>query len=229
MKGALAGAMLSGEMLRLPLYIELGAVVLGALSGALHGTRKDADVIGVLTLAIVTGVGGGILRDVLIGHGPPAVLRTPWYLVVTAGAGGLVLLFTSALGRFHRGIEYLDAVLLGMWVVMGLERALTERMPLLVSVFLGVVTATGGGLLRDLLSGERPALTVPGELYVSPAFLSALMYVVILVVLRLPRMVAEGVAIGLASTLRLVAMRHNWTLPRNLDVVAWRQRRRHPR
>lgn len=224
--------MLSSEMLRLPIYIELGAVVLGALSGALHGVRKGADAIGVLALAIITGVGGGILRDVLIGHGPPMVLRTPWYLIVTSGAGGLVLLFTSWFGRLQRRIDTLDAVLLGLWVVMGLERALTERMPILVSIFLGVVTATGGGVLRDLLSGERVALVMPGELYVSPAFIAAILYVVVLVVLGLPRVVAEAAAIGLACLLRLGAIHHHWTLPRNFDLAVWfrkQQRRRRRR
>ncbi|XXF77452.1 trimeric intracellular cation channel family protein [Myxococcaceae bacterium GXIMD 01537] len=227
--------MLSREMLRLPAYIELGAVVLGSLSGAIHGVRRDADAVGVLTLAIVTGVGGGIVRDILIGHGPPVVLRTPWYLVVTCCAGLLVLFFTSWLNRFQRGFEYLDAILLGLWVVMGLERALTERMPVLVSVFLGVVTATGGGVLRDLLSGERPSLTIPGELYVTPAFISALVYVLIFIVLRMPRVVAEAATLGCACLLRVAAMRHHWTLPKTFDVVAWgrrhqrrRRRRRKP-
>jgi uncharacterized membrane protein YeiH len=205
-------------MLTLPVYLELGAVGLGALSGALHALRRQVDAMGVLALSICTSVGGGMLRDVLLGQ-PPAALRSSRYLLAVGACAVLAVLFAPWLSRLNRGLDVVDALLLGMWVVLGLEKALGLQMPLPSAVFLGMVTSVGGGVIRDVLLGERTALVAPGELYATVALLCGVLYVALVVGLAVPAPLAETTAIASASTLRLVAMWRRWRLPPRFDLL----------
>jgi uncharacterized membrane protein YeiH len=211
-------------MLKLPIWIELGAVIIGALSGGIHAVGRKSDAIGTFAVALATGVGGGMLRDILIGKGPPLALTAPLYLPTVAVAALVALLFASWLARVHSVLEVLDAVLLGLWTVMGTERALAHGLPGMAVVFLGTVTATGGGILRDVLSGEAPAAFKKGELYISAAFLAAVAYIGCARGLHTPPFVAEIVCVGVATGLRFVAMRWHITAPEPFDLPGWLSR-----
>jgi uncharacterized membrane protein YeiH len=119
-----------------------------------------------------------------------------------------------------------DAILLGFWKVMGTERAVAHELPTAAVIFLGTLTASGGGVLRDLLSGEVPAAFHKGELYVTAAFLAAVAYVIVRQGIAAPPHVAEAVAIALATGLRLAAIRWRITGPEPFDLPGWWQRRR---
>ena len=168
-------------MLKVPLAIELGAVVFGALSGALHAVGRKADVVGTFSLAMSTGVGGGMLRDLLIGVSPPVALAHARYLPVVALAAVGAMLFAGALVRLKRSLAIVDALLLGFWTVMGTEQALGHHLPVVSAIFVGTVTAVGGGAVRDVLSGETPVVFLPGELYAIAAFVGAVAYATIVV------------------------------------------------
>jgi uncharacterized membrane protein YeiH len=216
-------------MLILPVVIEILALTFGALSGALHGVRRHAGVIGLFVLSLSTSVGGSLLRDVLIGQGPPAALRYPRYLWMVAGAALGTVLLASWLSRVGRILRVVDALLLGLWVVMGLEKALRVGLPVTSAVFLGVVTAAGGGLVRDVLSGDRPALTLRGELHVTAALAGALLYVLVVRLMRLPAPVGEIATIAGTAVLRVLAITHHWRAPGPLDLPhRWRSRRPAP-
>ncbi|MCY1041074.1 trimeric intracellular cation channel family protein [Corallococcus sp. bb12-1] len=219
-------------MLTLPVYLELGAVGLGALSGALHALRRRVDAMGVLALAISTSVGGGMLRDVLLGQEPPAALRSSRFFLAVAACALIAVAFAPWMARLHRALDVVDALLLGVWVVLGLEKALAFGLPLPSAVFLGLVTSVGGGVIRDVLLGEPSAIVAPGELYASVALLCALTYVALAVGLELPVPLAEIISIAFATVLRLLAMWRGWWLPARVDLPhlldrlqAWRQRR----
>ena len=163
-------------MLHVPVPIELTAVVIGALSGALHAVNRKADVVGTFSLAMSTGVGGGILRDILIGVSPPVALSHPLYLPVVAVAALLAMLFAGWLARLKSVLAPVDALLLGLWALIGIEQANAHHLPVTSAVFVGTVTAVGGGALRDLLTNETPMVFLPGELYATAAFVGALAY-----------------------------------------------------
>jgi len=213
-------------MLTVPTTIEVGAVVIGALSGAIHAVGRKADVIGTFTIALATGVGGGILRDLLICDGPPLALRVPLYLPAVAVVSLIALLFASGLARVTRVLVILDALLIGFWTVMGTERAFAHALPATAAVFLGTVTAAGGGVLRDLLSGEVPTLFRKGELYVTAAFLAAVVYVALVRLLNVPLRIGELATIGVGTLLRLLAMRWHVTTPEPFDLPGWWRHRR---
>ena len=214
-------------MLHVPLAVEVSAVLVGALSGGVHAVGRKADAIGTFSLALATGVGGGIVRDILIGADPPTALRVPLYLPGVALAALLALMFASWIARVYRVLDVLDALLLGLWTVMGAEKALAYQLPLPSVVFLGVVTATGGGVLRDLLSGSAPVSFHKGELYVTAALIAAVVYAALARAPSVTPWVCELVAIATAFSIRVAALRWQITAPGPFDLPGWwRQRRR---
>lgn len=160
--------------------VEFSGVVAGALAGALEARRNRTyqyDLIGVLGLAIITALGGGITRDVLLQKGPPLAFMDPRYLLVALGAGCFALLFGEWAQRFvSKGIWLADAASLGLFSVAGVSRALNAGLPMLPSLLLGLITAAGGGSLRDALMGRTPRVFERGEPYTLAALLAAIVF-----------------------------------------------------
>jgi uncharacterized membrane protein YeiH len=204
-------------VIALPFVLELTAVTFGALSGALHATRKGLDPVGVFTIALVCSVGGGLIRDVLLQTGRPVALVVPTYLASAAFASVVGVLFARAVRAAVPVMSVVDTLLIGVWVVLGAERALVVDLTYAGAAFLGVITATGGGLLRDLLCGEVPAAIRPGEWYVSAAVAAAVMFV-LLVQTGVQLEYVEGLTILAAALLRAGSLRFGWRTPTAYDL-----------
>jgi len=154
--------------------LEVAGVFVGAMSGALAAVRKQFDVFGIFVLAWAAGLGGGVLRDVLIGAVPPVGI-SDLRLMGAALAGGLVMYFGHPrLERARRFIVVLDAGALALFSVVGTVKGLEYGTTAVAAVVVGVLTGVGGGMLRDLLSGEVPVVLHHRQLYAVPALLGAL-------------------------------------------------------
>jgi uncharacterized membrane protein YeiH len=207
----------------LPIVFDLLGILTSASAGALTGVRKGLDVVGVLVLAAVTGLGGGVVRDLMIGAVPVAMLTDWRYLTAAAVAAAAVLLAehpkvpgpaASSLvrlrGRIPLSTAYLlaDAATLGCFAVSGTAKALNYGLSALPAALMGVVTAVGGGVLRDVLVNEVPTV-LRRELYAVPAFVGAL---VVAFTARY-HVVATPIAFAAAAStmaLRIVAVRRDW-------------------
>jgi uncharacterized membrane protein YeiH len=148
----------------------MGTFVFG-LSGGMAGVRKQLDLFGAVVLAVVVGIAGGTIRDVLIGI-PPTTFRDWRYLAVAGAAGLLTSLAHPAINRLQRPIDALDAAGLALFCVTGAATALAHRLGVVDSVILGAITGIGGGMLRDVLVGEIPTV-LRGGLYAIPALVGA--------------------------------------------------------
>jgi uncharacterized membrane protein YeiH len=192
--------------------LDLVGIFVFALSGGLVAVRKDLDLFGVLVLAGITGLGGGFLRDVLIGAVPPAALADWRYLLVPVAAGLLTFRFHPALGRMERLVNVFDAAGLALFCVVGALKAVEYGLGPLPSALMGMVTAIGGGMLRDVLAGRVP-IVLRGELYATPALVGAGIAVagVAAGLHEVPVAVAGAVV---CVVWRLLAMRRGWTAPR---------------
>lgn len=158
---------------QIDVVLEIAGVFFSALSGGLAAVRKKFDVFGVLVLAWAAGLGGGILRDVLIGATPPVGIADP-SLVVTAIAAGFVIFFLHpGLARMRTVVVVLDAGALAFFVLQGTTKGLDHGVGLLASVVVGVLTGIGGGVLRDMLTGEVPLVFADRQLYAIPAIVGA--------------------------------------------------------
>ncbi len=146
-----------------------------AATGALVGVRKRFDLIGVMILASVTAVGGGSIRDVVVGFLPPAALRDDALLWGVALTGVATFYLHRYLGRLERTLYALDTLGLALFAALGAERGLTYGLGVWGVVFAGTVSGVGGGVLRDVLSGEVPGILYrAGDLYASAAAAGAL-------------------------------------------------------
>ena len=153
--------------------LELIGVFVGAMSGALAAVRKQFDVFGIMVLGWAAGLGGGMLRDVLIGAVPPVGISN-WRFIVTAVAGAtLIYFFHPRLERARRFIVVLDAGALALFSVVGTTKGLEYGTTLTAAVIVGVMSGVGGGVLRDLLSGEVPVVLHHRQLYAIPALLGS--------------------------------------------------------
>lgn len=191
--------------------LDLLGIFVFAISGALVAVRKGLDIFGVLVLAGTTGLGGGFLRDVLIGATPPAALEDWRYLMVPILAGVLAFAFHPVVGRMERSINVLDAFGLGLFCVTGALKALDYGLGPVPAALMGMVTGIGGGMLRDLLASRVP-LVFRGELYATPALAGSAL-VVTLAHTDLSYWTVALLGGGLCTTWRLVAVWRHWQAP----------------
>jgi uncharacterized membrane protein YeiH len=171
-----APAALHGFDPTLLLVLNLTGTFVFGLSGGLAGVQKRLDAFGVVVLAVVVGLAGGVTRDVLIGIAPQT-FRDWRYLAVAAGAGLVTFLAHPALERLERPILVLDAAGLALFCVTGASTALDHRVGAVEAVVLGAITGVGGGVLRDILIREIPVVLRAG-LYAIPALVGAAIVVV---------------------------------------------------
>jgi uncharacterized membrane protein YeiH len=196
---------------QVPLWFDLIAVFVGGVSGTILAARKGFDLSGVLVIAIVAGMGGGIIRDVLISRGAPAALENQWYLYMALIAAGVGFLFAGLMRHVDLAFIVIDALSLGLYTLAGLSKGLSAELPIVSAILLGVVTATGGGVLRDLLSGEAPRVLRPGTLLLTASVVGAVVYAVL--DFAGVNKQAGWIAIAIVVGLRLASVRFGWTTP----------------
>jgi uncharacterized membrane protein YeiH len=195
----------------LPVYIDLSATFLYALSGALIAIRRHYDFVGVFVLALVTGVGGALIRDaVFIQSGPPLVMTDRRYLLVIVVACAVAALFRKRAETLQKGFVLADALGLGAYAVVGVTRSLNAGLSVIAAIMVGVVNAVGGGLLRDVLVREEPLLFKPGQYYVVAVLLAAGLFILQIRYFAKPVESAALLAILCGFLFRLLAIIFKW-------------------
>jgi uncharacterized membrane protein YeiH len=195
----------------LTLILDLLGTFVFALSGAVSGVKHRLDIFGVLVLSFTAANVGGITRDLLIGAVPPSGI-SDWRYIVTALAAGLFTFYGGAVvERLWNSVLLFDAMGLGLFAVTGASKALVYHLPPLTAILLGVLTGVGGGVTRDLLVNEVPAV-LRADLYAVAALAGATV-VVVGRALGSPIDVVSIVGATLCIGLRIMAMRFHWQLP----------------
>ena len=199
--------------------LDLVGIFVFAISGALLAVRKNFDVFGIAVLAEVTALGGGLFRDLMIGAVPPAAFTDLGYFITPLFAALLVFFLHPHVERIQAGVNVFDAAGLGLFCVSGTVKAYDYGLSLTSSAALGLATAVGGGVLRDVLANETPSLLRwDRDLYAVPAIVGATISVLCIHYDALTPL-TSGLAIVTAFVLRLLAMRFHWRAPR-----AWNRR-----
>jgi len=191
--------------------LDYAGVAVFAVTGALSASRKQLDIIGYVFLASVTGIGGGTLRDVILGSTPVFWVTNPIYLLVCTAAGLAVFLSAHMMESRYRLLVWLDAIGLSAYCVMGAAKGLAATGSPAVAMVTGMLTATFGGILRDLLAGEPSVLLRP-EIYVTAALVGAGVFTGA-TELGAPLIVASALGVVSAFLVRGGALRYGWTLP----------------
>lgn len=200
------------------LILDLVGTFVFALAGATAGVRRRLDIFGVLVLSLVTASAGGIARDLLIGAVPPAALADWRYFAAAMLAGVITFLWYPTIERLRTPVRMFDAAGLALFAVAGAEKSLDFGLHPLMAALLGMLTGIGGGMLRDILLAEVPAV-LRSDLY-AVAALAGAGVVVAGDTLQWSSSVSALAGAVLCFVLRMLAIRFDWHLPR-----AWSRRR----
>jgi uncharacterized membrane protein YeiH len=205
---ALAGLTISGATHGL----DLAGVAANAVLGGVKAREHRFDIVGFITLALVSGLGGGIIRDTLLQHGPPLALIDPSYLV-TALAGALVAYFIKIRGSlWEHSYRMVDSLAIGCWAAAGAQRTLLVGLGWLPAILLGTITAVAGGVVRDVLLRDVPEILSGRRLYATSAAAAS----IVLVSCDGAGLQVAGVAgaIVTGAGLCMLSYHRGWSLPR---------------
>ena len=192
--------------------LELLGVAVFAVSGVLAAGRKGLDVVGVAVIAIVTAVGGGTLRDLLLDRHPTFWIADTTYLWVTLGATAVTLGYVRFWIATRRALLVADALGLAFFTIAGVQIAQQAGVSDLIALLMGTITGVAGGVLRDVLTAEIPLVMRPGRLYATAAIVGAASYV-LLVRWGIPPDAAALVGMAAIAGLRLAAILWRLELP----------------
>jgi len=194
-----------------PLWLALLTVGVNAAVGSLRAAKEEArqwDIVGLTTFGLLMGLGGGFIRDFLIGNLPVESLRTPWYLVTVLGVIFFVLVLGNVISRARLLVALLNALALGLFAITGTAYALRDGLPVISAVFVGVVSAVGGGVLVSVMKDEVPGILLTSAPNALVALLVSIVYAAVHVWdSRLAGVAAIVVAIATYGLTRVLGIR----------------------
>ncbi len=196
---------------RVLVAVDLIGVFVFGISGAVLAVRKNLDVFGIAALAVAAALGGGIVRDVLIGAVPPAALDDGRYVAAALASAAVVFASNRRLEHLGPAVRIFDAIGLGFFAVAGTSKALDAGLPGWAAVGMGVLTSIGGGVVRDLLAGEVP-LVLRREIYAMAALVGAVI-VALAYEVDVYGPVPAALAVVVTFVIRFIAVRREWNAP----------------
>ena len=183
-----------------------------AVTGSFKAIEQKADIVGVIILSIITGLAGGIIRDIMFGKFPPTALVDPIYLFITISTGITIFFLYPKLKRHWNLFIKFDAIGLGVFTIIGANMAYSSfGHNFLIMTLAGILTAIGGGIIRDTLVNEIPIVFVK-ELYVTASFVGVGIFYLLLIVLN--SSLSAIISVICITTIRLLAIKYRWNLPR---------------
>lgn len=200
--------------------LEVIGTIAFAISGVMAAARAGMDWLGAVVLACAVAIGGGTIRDMLLGQLPVNWLQHTWSLLVAIATAILMLVVLRLWPRAHLEdslpISIADAAGLSAFVVIGTEVGLDAGLPVFLAVILGVITGVGGGVIRDMLTGNKPSVLV-GQIYAVAGIAGGTMFAV-LAQLGVNTHVCVWTSVALTFVIRMVSIRRDWHLPKALPV-----------
>ena len=196
-----------------PVYFDYLATFAWALSGAIVAMRKRCDIVGVFVLALLTSMGGSILRDGVFLQRPPPVLTDLFYLPLILAATLLAAVFRRRIANLRvvdRLVGTIDAIGTPAFAVVGLQLALESGIPLPGVILVGAVSGVGGGVLRDLIVREVPFILQPGQFFAVVLLMANLAFLALTLAFGVDTVPAAWATIALFFVVRMLTMRYNW-------------------
>lgn len=193
-------------------FFDIFGTLIFAISGAFKASRKELDILGATVLAIATGVGGGAIRDALLGLTPPAVFHDETYLFACLIGALIVIFIAPHVARRWNMVMMADALGLGVFAAIGAEKAAGVGLGPMGIIFMGTLTAVGGGVIRDLLVCEVPAI-IKSDFYASAAIIGSIVFLA-LHAMNVGESAELFITTAVVTLLRVHAIRTNLQLPR---------------
>lgn len=194
-------------------FLDLAGTFVFAVSGTHTAMQKRFDLFGALFIGFVTAVGGGTLRDILIGSTPVSWMKDIDYFYIIVAAVIFTIVFRKFVQKLRTTLFLFDTIGIGVFTVIGLEKALQIGIPIPMAIMMGVASAVAGGILRDVFSNEIP-LIFHKEIYATACFAGGLLFVILYKFTPLSESFNVLSTVVVIITIRLLSVRLNWSLPR---------------
>lgn len=206
--------------LQMPLVLEVLGIVVGAVTGTLTACERKLDVVGGVGLAMICGLGGGLIRDVIMQVGSVFMLESGYAIPLCAAVGLVVFFFHSAVEHWPEAIEWLDILGVALFAVAGCDKAIVYGLTPAASVLMGVLTGNGGGLLRDIVLGDVPKIFQKANWYAICALFGSLAYWVLVGGLGLEKGPVAIVSVLVTIAARRAALRFDLQSPADVDLTS---------
>lgn len=203
----------------IPTWLDASAVAVGSVSGVLVATERKLDLVGFIVLAMLGGLGGGLIRDLIIQHNDVYMVNSPYAIPMTVlvGCGGF--LFPSLLTRFPHLIEWVDIISVGLFVAAGSDKAIVYHMNPWAVVLMGTVTGVGGGMLRDIFLGNTPRIFQRSNFYAICAIAGSIVFYMLVIHANVTGEWATAISVSVVILMRRLSLHFNILSPANVDLA----------
>jgi uncharacterized membrane protein YeiH len=205
------------QVVEIPLWVDLLAVFAAGVAASILATKREFDITGIILLTIVAALGGGIIRDTLIQRGTPAALQHSSYLLVAFAAAGVGFFFARRAESMDSLLTVVDAASLGLYTLVGVLKGFAADLPIPSVLLVGVLSTTGGGILRDVMMSRTPVILLPGAPYAVLSLIGGLIAVA-LHEAGATQSWLWWIPVIVVVSLRLMALRFGWQTPLAFDL-----------
>ena len=206
----------------IPFWLEMLAVIAASVSGVLAAREHKLDLVGAVSLAVVCGLGGGLLRDMTLQVGDVYILKQPLALPISIATAGVIYIFPALVDRPERLIAFLDILSVGIYSATGADKAFVYGFSPFICVMMGFFTAVGGGMLRDGFMGVVPGIFRPTNFYAIASIAGAAVYVALVSLTPLSNVLALAVCVVVTMVLRWLSIRFDIKSPTEADFARLR-------
>ena len=211
----------------IPYWIDLLTVIVGAISGILVARERHLDLVGFISLGLLGGLGGGLIRDIMMQQGGVYMLTSPYAIPAAVTASILLFIFPEPLDRFPRMLEWVDIVSVGLFAVVGTDKALIFHLLPFSIILMGSVTGVGGGMLRDVFLGDIPRIFQRSNLYAFCAVAGSLSYYLLVSHAGVTKVWAAIICVMVTVGLRRWSLKYNVLSPADVDLTPHVMKRVH--
>ncbi len=209
----------STQQAAVPLGIEMFVVVVSSATGVLSARRHELDYIGALWLALLVGLGGGLLRDIIMQVGDVYIIKQPLALPVSLISATIAFVFPVFIEKQDRLLNVLDIFAVGLYAVVGADKAMVYGFAPTVCVMMGFFTAVGGGMLRDICLAKTPAVFKRSNFYAIAAIAGSGAYILLVQTLGVNNMIALVLSTALTMFVRWISLHYNIQTPTEVDLT----------
>lgn len=202
----------------IPIWLELLAVIVASISGVLAAREHHLDFVGAIGLAVACGLGGGLIRDMILQKGDVYILNQPLALPASIATATCAFIFPDIIEKPERLIAVLDIFAVGLYAGIGADKAMAYDLDPTVCVMMGFFTAVGGGMLRDVFSNKTPAIFRPGNFYAITSIAGASSYVILVEAANLAKIPALAICVLVTMLLRWASLHYNLLTPTEVDL-----------
>lgn len=202
-----------------PVWLDLLAVVVGSLSGLLYARERHLDLVGYVGLAILCGLGGGLVRDTIMQVGDVYMLRSKWAIVLSVATGLIGFLFPSSISAHPHFMEWVDILSVGLFAAAGADKAILYRLYPIPVIMMGTITGVGGGMMRDIFLGEVPNIFKRSNWYALCAIAGSGVYYLCVVTFGLHKGWAAVVSVLVTMLLRRISLHYDLYSPADVDLT----------